>query len=187
MSLRRRFPNPTLAALHPDVLPGGIARVLLVGDWSPVAAGLLATLRRGLGEPRIWLLTSAPVPTPDGITAVWEGTLTDERIHRLARDARLDLVVPLEPYDLLGSTRFDLECFALAVGARAVAVHEATYGTVRIAMRLHLRYRVGLRPWACRIFGGLTLLGVVAPLYAAYWVARRVGLWQGPSHAEDRL
>jgi len=187
MSLRRRLPNPTLAALHPDVLPGGVERILLVGGWSPEADGLLATLRRGFRDPRIWLLTPSPIPAPGGIAAVWEGTVADQQIRRQARDARLDLVVPLEPYDLLGSTRFALERFALAVGARAVAVHEKAYGTVRIATRPHLHYRVSIRPWACRFFGGLALLGVVAPLYVVYWVARRVGLWRGPSHAEDRL
>jgi hypothetical protein len=187
MSLRRRLPNPTLAALHPDVLPGRVERVLLVGNWSPDAAGLLATLRHGLRDPLVWLLTPSSIPAPGGIAAVWEGTVADEQTRRLARDARLDLVVPLEPYDLLGSTRIDLERFALSVGARAVAVHETTYGTVRIATRPHLRYRVSFRPWACRFFAGLTLRGVVAPLYAVYWVARHLGLWRGPSHAEDRL
>jgi hypothetical protein len=135
----------------------------------------------------VCLLTADPIAIPGGVVEVWEGAMTDARILRRAREARWDLVVPIEPYDLMGSTRFDLERFALAAGARAVAVHEGTYGTVRVATRLHLRYRVRFRPWACRVFGGLTFLLLVVPLYAVYWTARSLGVWRGPSHAEDRL
>jgi hypothetical protein len=186
-SLRTRFPNPILAALHPGILPGGVSRVLLVGAWSSAARELLAQVRRGFPEARICLLTSAPLPVQAGVAEVWIGERTAPDVLARARQARIDLIVPLEPYGLAGDTRPELESFALAAGARAVAVHEATYGTVRIATRSHLRYRLYGRPWVCRAFGAATLLLVVAPLYLAYRAACRLGLWRGDPTADSSM
>lgn len=185
MSIRRRFPNPILAALHPGILPGGVRRILLVGEWDATAAGLLASLRRAFPEAGIFLLTPTPGPSPGGIAEMWIGSLADAASLARARAAALDFIVPVEPYGLMGDVRPDLERFALAAGARAVAVYETIYMTVRIATRGHLRYRVYLRPWACRAFGAATLAFVVAPLYGVYLVARWVGLWQGRPSVED--
>lgn len=184
MSIRRRFPNPILPALHPGILPRGVRRILLVGAWDATAADLLARLRRAFPEAGIFLLAPTPGPSPGGIAEVWIGSLEDPASLAHARSAALDLVVPVEPYGLMGEVRPDLERFALAAGARAVAVYETTYGTVRIATRGHLRCRLYLRPWACRAFGAATLALVVTPLYAVYLLARWFGLWRGGQATE---
>jgi len=184
-SLRARFPNPILTALHPGILPGGVSRILLVGVWSSAAQELFAQLQRGFPDAWICLLTSASIPVQAGMAEVWIGERADPAIIARTREARIDLVVPLEPYGLVGDTRPELESFALMVGARAVAVHEATYGTVRIATRSHLRYRLYARPWVCRAFGAATLLLVVAPLYLVYMAARWLGLWRGDATADN--
>ena len=185
MSIRRRFPNPILAALHPGILPGGVRRILLVGEWSRAAAELLTTLRRPFPDAGMRILAQAPSHPPPGIAEVWTGCTTDPAVIALAQAARLDLIVPLEPYGLMGDTRPELERFALTAGAQAVAVYETTYGMVRIATRAHLRYRLYVRPWLCRAFGAATLALVVAPLYGVYLVARWVGLWRGCRAVEN--
>jgi len=186
MSIRRRLPNPILPALHPGILPGGVARIVFVGPWSTDAESVFATVRRGF--PNAWVIWLAPKanPLPVEMSEVWAGDPTDPAVAARAREARLDLVVPFEPYDLMGDTRPELERFALLVGARAVAVYETTYGMVRIARRAHLRYRLYVRPWVCRVFGGATLTLLVAPLYGIYVVARWLRLWPSIPATEDR-
>lgn len=179
MSLRKRFPNPILSALHPGILPGGVRRILLVGVWSNTAEKLLVTLRRAFPEAGMRLLAPAPGRPPANIVEAWIGKPTDPAVIARARAARLDLIVPLEPYGLMGETRPELERFALAVGARAVTVYEATYGMIRIATRAHLRYRLYIRPWVCRAFGIATLAVLIAPLYGVYVLTRWLGLWRG--------
>jgi hypothetical protein len=184
MRLRKRFPNPTLAALHPGILPGGVFRILLVGSWSKAAEDLLAQLQRAFPGAWVRLLTPVPISPPVGITEVWVGNQADPEVVARAQEARLDLVVPLEPYGLMGDARPELESFALAVAARAVAVYEITYGTVRIATRSHLRYRLYFRPWICRAFGAASLALIVTPLYLVYVLARFLGLWRGSPATE---
>lgn len=184
ISPRGRFPNPILAALHPGILPGGVRRILLVGEWSRTAEELLATLRRAFPDAGIRILARASSHPPAGIAEVWTGCTTDPAVIALAQAARLDLIVPLEPYGLMGDTRPELERFALTAGAQAVAVYETTYGMVRIATRAHLRYRLFVRPWLCRAFGAATLTLLVAPLYGVYILARRLGLWRGSPATE---
>jgi len=185
MSLRRRFPNPVLSELHPGVLPGGIRQVLLVGEWSSDAADLLAVVRRAFPGAGLRLLSGASEGPLRELLETWKGALDDPAVIRRVRAARVDLLVPIEPYGLMGDVRPELERFALTTGARAVAVHEATYGMVRIATRSHLRYRLYLRPWACRVFGMATLACVMAPLYLAYVLAQAVGLWSPLVGRED--
>jgi hypothetical protein len=162
-----------------------VSRILLVGSWSEAAPNLLAQLRQGFPGAWVCLLTPHPIPLQAGMAEVWAGRPADPEVVARVREARIDLIVPLEPYGLVGDTRPELESFALMTGARAVAVHEATYGTVRIATRSHLRYRLYVRPWICRAFGVATLLLVVAPLYLVYMAARWLGLWRGHATADN--
>jgi len=175
----RRLPNPVLSALHSGILPGGVHRILLVGDWSITAEYLVTMLRRAFPKAVFLLLSPISCHPPSEIAEVWAGEQSDPAIIGRARAVQFDLIVPLEPYGLVGDTRPDLERFALAIGARAVAVYETTYGMVRIATPTHLRYRLYVRPWVCRAFGAATLALVVAPLYLAYLMARCFGLWRG--------
>lgn len=184
MRIQRRFPNPVLGELYPGILPGGVSRILLVGEWSRSAEDLLAGLRRAFPEGCMRLLAPTPGRPPAGIVEVWTGRETDPEIITRACAARLDLVVPIQPYGLMGDTRPELERFALAAGTRAVAIYESTYGMVRIATRGHLRYRLYLRAWACRAFGAATLTLVVVPLYAVYLLARWFGLWRAVQATE---
>lgn len=178
MSARRRLPNPVLTALHPGVLPGGVGRILLVGHWSAAAEDILATLRRRFPDASITVLAPKLVhPTGSSVEA-WEGNLTDPVMIARARRARFDLIFPIEPYGLMGETQPEFERFALAVGARAVAVYEATYGTVRVATRAHLRYRLYFRKLAWRAFGVATVVFLMVPLYIVYTVARWGGIWR---------
>ncbi len=186
MSIRSRLPNPMLSMLHPRILPRGVARILLVGSWSNGAERLFGTLRRVFPDATVTVLAPATTRLPIGLQEMWIGDVTDSEVVARARRARFDLLAPLEPYGLMGETRPELERFALRIGARAVAVYETTYGTVRIATRAHLRYRVYLRPWVCRAFGAALLAIWVAPLYGVYLLARWLGLWRGEAPEEDR-
>jgi hypothetical protein len=156
-----------------------VRRIVLVGQRSAPAEGLLSALRAAFPGAGFWLISPTPNPEASGLSGAYSGSLTDPALLSALRAIGPDLVIPLEPYGLMGEARPELETFALSVGARAVAVHEDIYRTVRIATRSHLRYRLYIRPWVCRAFGAVTLLCVVAPLYAIYWVARRAGLWRG--------
>ena len=184
MSLRRRFPNPILSELTPAILPGGVGQILLVGEWSSNAADLLTILRRAFPGASVRLLTGTTERAPMAPVETWTGRVDDPGAVRRVRASRVDLIVPLAPYGLMGDVRPDLEWFALKTGAQAVAVHESTYGMVRIATRNHLRYRLYVRPWACRVFGVTTLVLVVAPLYLGYLLAR-AGRWWPPRATED--
>ena len=177
--VRRQLPNPVLSALHPEILPGGVHRILLAGDWSITADYLVALLRQAFPKAVFLLLSPILIHPPAEIAEVWAGEQSDPATIARAQAVQFDLIVPLEPYGLMGDTRPDLERFALAIGARAVAVYEATYGMVRIATPMHLRYRLYARPWVCRAFGTVTLALVVAPLYLIYLMARCFGLWRG--------
>lgn len=93
------------------------------------------------------------------------GKLIDAGVIARARAAKADLIVPLQPYGLMGEARPELERFALMVGARPVAAHETSYGTVRFPTRPHVRYRLYARSLVCCVFIVEILVFIVIPFY----------------------
>ncbi len=85
-------------------------------------------------------------------------------------DKQYDLVIPLTPYDMQGTTRWELEKFAFRMKINYLMIYEDTYGYIRLANKRNLFYRLYLRNIFIAVYILLGFIFIVVPAYILYFI-----------------